>query len=96
MDDKRTCIHLAVWLPIWVVTRLKLLVLVFVFLDDDNLIRLLKTLDAISQTLISITQLQSDRWNQSHGKWRNRSVSYRSELKVENHTRTLCAQNDTS
>lgn len=67
--DGCTCIHLAVWLLIWEVTRLKLLVLVF--LDDDNLMRFLKTLDAISQTLNSITQLNYQ-INESHGRWRNR------------------------
>jgi len=67
--DERTCIHLAVWLLIWEATRLKLLVLVFV--DDENFMRFLKTLDAISQTLNSITQLDYQ-INESHGKWRNR------------------------
>jgi hypothetical protein len=51
MIVKGTCIHLAVWLLICVVTRLKLLVAVVVAVDDENLTRFFKILDAISRTL---------------------------------------------
>ena len=71
VNRKGTCIHLAVWLLIWEVTRLKLLVaLVVAAVDEENFARFFRILDAISRTLISIANQQRrnnldlDQWNE--------------------------------
>jgi len=74
VNRKGTCIHLAVWLLIWEVTRLKLLVALVAAVDEENFARFFRMLDAISRTLNSIANQQRrnnldfDQWNESNEK----------------------------
>lgn len=84
---KGTCIHLAVWLLIWVVTRLKLLVAVVVAVDDENLTRFFKILDAILQTLNSLRNHQTilikiDKWIKRELGW-NSPLGYKTTIDWE-------------